>query len=35
VLVFDDGWHEVVRRGAFVDRTIPKWYAPFGDPGRW
>jgi uncharacterized protein (TIGR03118 family) len=30
VLVFDSGWRRIVRRGAFVDRTIPSWYAPFG-----
>jgi uncharacterized protein (TIGR03118 family) len=30
VLVFDSRWRRVVRRGAFVDRSIPSWYAPFG-----
>jgi uncharacterized protein (TIGR03118 family) len=30
VLVFDSRWRRVVRAGAFVDRTIPSWYAPFG-----
>jgi uncharacterized protein (TIGR03118 family) len=30
VLVFDSRWRRVVRRGAFVDRRIPGWYAPFG-----
>src|SRR5204862_1681108 len=30
VLVFDSRWRRVVRRGAFVDRAIPAWYAPFG-----
>src|SRR6266498_3081270 len=30
VLVFDSRWRRVVRRGAFVDRSIPGWYAPFG-----
>jgi uncharacterized protein (TIGR03118 family) len=30
VLVFDSHWRRVVRGGAFVDRTIPSWYAPFG-----
>jgi uncharacterized protein (TIGR03118 family) len=30
VEVFDAHWRRVVRRGAFVDRTIPAWYAPFG-----
>ena len=30
VLVFDDRWRRVLRRGAFVDRGIPAWYAPFG-----
>ena len=23
-------WRRVVRRGAFVDRSIPAWYGPFG-----
>lgn len=30
VLVFDERWRPVVRRGAFVDPKIPTWYAPFG-----
>jgi uncharacterized protein (TIGR03118 family) len=30
VLVYDSRWRPVVRRGAFVDRAIPVWYAPFG-----
>ena len=30
VAVFDERWHPVIRRGAFVDRAIPAWYAPFG-----
>jgi len=30
VLVFDSRWRRIVRRGAFVDRSIPAWYAPFG-----
>jgi uncharacterized protein (TIGR03118 family) len=30
VLVFDPRWRRVVRRGAFVDPSIPSWYAPFG-----
>jgi uncharacterized protein (TIGR03118 family) len=30
VVVFDEHWRRVVRRGAFVDRSIPQWYAPFG-----
>jgi uncharacterized protein (TIGR03118 family) len=28
--VFDTHWRLVERRGAFVDRSIPEWYAPFG-----
>jgi uncharacterized protein (TIGR03118 family) len=28
--VFDARWRRVDREGAFVDRTIPAWYAPFG-----
>jgi uncharacterized protein (TIGR03118 family) len=28
--VFDARWHRVRRPGAFVDRSIPEWYAPFG-----
>ncbi len=30
VLVFDERWRQVVRRGAFADAKIPAWYAPFG-----
>jgi uncharacterized protein (TIGR03118 family) len=30
VLVFDERWRPVVRRGAFVDTKIPAWYSPFG-----
>jgi uncharacterized protein (TIGR03118 family) len=30
VLVWDSHWRRVVRRGAFVDPSIPAWYAPFG-----
>ncbi|HET8893999.1 MAG TPA: TIGR03118 family protein [Gaiellaceae bacterium] len=30
VLVFDARWRAVRRRGAFVDRAIPSWYAPIG-----
>ena len=30
VLVYDSHWRSVRRRGAFVDRAIPVWYAPFG-----
>jgi uncharacterized protein (TIGR03118 family) len=30
VLVFDSRWHRVSTRGAFIDRSIPSWYAPFG-----
>jgi uncharacterized protein (TIGR03118 family) len=30
VRVYDEHWRPVVRRGAFVDRSIPGWYAPFG-----
>jgi uncharacterized protein (TIGR03118 family) len=29
VLVFDSRWRRVLK-DAFVDRTIPSWYAPFG-----
>jgi uncharacterized protein (TIGR03118 family) len=29
VLVYDDRWRPVVLRGAFADRSIPEWYAPF------
>jgi uncharacterized protein (TIGR03118 family) len=28
--VYDDRWRRVRRPGAFVDRSIPAWYAPFG-----
>jgi uncharacterized protein (TIGR03118 family) len=28
--VFDARWHRVSHPGAFVDRAIPEWYAPFG-----
>jgi uncharacterized protein (TIGR03118 family) len=30
VLVFDSHWRRVIRHGAFVDPSIPAWYAPFG-----
>ena len=30
VLMYDSNWRPIVRRGAFVDRGIPVWYAPFG-----
>ena len=30
VVVFDGRWRQIVRRGAFVDPTIPSWYSPFG-----
>jgi uncharacterized protein (TIGR03118 family) len=30
VLVFDSKWRRVGKRGAFVDREKPGWYAPFG-----
>jgi uncharacterized protein (TIGR03118 family) len=30
VLVFDSRWRPILRHGAFVDRAIPSWYAPFG-----
>jgi uncharacterized protein (TIGR03118 family) len=30
VVVLDERWRPVVRRGAFVDRAIPAWYGPFG-----
>ena len=30
IAMFDERWHRVTRRGAFVDRAIPAWYAPFG-----
>jgi uncharacterized protein (TIGR03118 family) len=28
--VYDSHWRRVRRAGAFVDRSIPEWYAPFG-----
>jgi uncharacterized protein (TIGR03118 family) len=28
--VYDAHWRRVRRAGAFVDRSIPEWYAPFG-----
>jgi hypothetical protein len=28
--VYDAGWQRIFRRGAFVDRAIPSWHAPFG-----
>ncbi len=28
--VYDMRWQRVRRAGAFVDRSIPEWYAPFG-----
>jgi uncharacterized protein (TIGR03118 family) len=37
VLVFDSHWRQVRRPGAFVDRSLPAAYAPFGivaDRGR-
>jgi uncharacterized protein (TIGR03118 family) len=30
VAVYDSRWHRIRRAGAFVDRSIPDWYAPFG-----
>jgi uncharacterized protein (TIGR03118 family) len=30
VVVYDEKWRRVVRKGAFVDHSIPTWYAPFG-----
>ena len=30
VVVYDERWRPVVRKGAFVDPAIPEWYAPFG-----
>jgi len=30
VVVFDSHWRRIARRGAFVDHSIPEWYAPFG-----
>jgi uncharacterized protein (TIGR03118 family) len=30
VVVFDEHWRRIVRRGAFVDPAIPSWYSPFG-----
>jgi uncharacterized protein (TIGR03118 family) len=28
--VYDANWRRIRRAGAFVDRAIPDWYAPFG-----
>jgi uncharacterized protein (TIGR03118 family) len=28
--VYDARWHRMRRAGAFVDPTVPGWYAPFG-----
>ena len=30
VAVYDDRWRRIRLPGAFVDRAIPEWYAPFG-----
>jgi uncharacterized protein (TIGR03118 family) len=30
VLVFDSRWRRVEKPGAFVDHSIPSWFAPFG-----
>jgi uncharacterized protein (TIGR03118 family) len=30
VLMYDSRWRPIVHPGAFVDRGIPVWYAPFG-----
>ena len=30
VVMFDESWRQVTRVGAFVDRAVPAWYAPFG-----
>ena len=30
VVVFDERWRPLLRPGAFVDRSIPEWYAPVG-----
>jgi uncharacterized protein (TIGR03118 family) len=30
VAVYDSHWRRVEHAGAFVDRSIPEWYAPFG-----
>lgn len=30
VSVYDAHWRRIRRAGAFVDRAIPEWYAPFG-----
>jgi uncharacterized protein (TIGR03118 family) len=30
VEVFDGRWRRIVRPGAFVDHSMPAWYAPFG-----
>src|SRR3954451_2758973 len=28
--VYDGQWRRIRRSGAFIDRTFPDWYAPFG-----
>jgi uncharacterized protein (TIGR03118 family) len=28
--VYDARWRRILRAGAFVDDTVPSWYAPFG-----
>ena len=28
--VFDEHWRRILRHGAFVDKSIPSWYAPSG-----
>ena len=30
MLVYDSRWRRIDTPGAFVDRSIPSWYAPFG-----
>jgi len=30
VEMYDARWHRLHRPGAFVDHSIPEWYAPFG-----
>jgi len=30
VLVYDSRWRPIVKPGAFADRAVPSWYAPFG-----
>ena len=30
VVVYDSHWRRIVKRGAFVDPSIPEWYAPHG-----